>query len=79
MERIVCVGAEACAVKASDGPSLVVAFTGFAMTSEKTKGKETVDAGEVRWVPAGDGMSVAADSGGVAHLLRIHLLKSRID
>lgn len=73
IERIVCVGAEACAVKAESAPSLVVAFTYFAMTSEKTKRKEMVEAGAVRWVPAGERMSVKAEGDGVAHLLRISL------
>ena len=74
IERIVCVGAEACAVKAEDAGSLVVAFTSFAMSSEKTRRTEMVEAGAVRWVPAGEGMSVKAEGDGVTHLLRIFLL-----
>lgn len=73
IERIVCVVAEACAVKASEAPSLVVAFTGFAMTSEKTHRKEIVEAEAVRWVPAGEQLSVKAEGDGAAHLLRISL------
>jgi len=76
IERIVCVGAQVCAVKASAAPSLVVAFTSFSMTSEKTRMKEKVEAGAVRWVSAGEGMSVVAEGDGVAHLLRILLPKS---
>ena len=48
IERIVCVGAKACAVKAAAGPSLVVAFAPFVMTLEKTMGREIVAAGAVR-------------------------------
>jgi quercetin dioxygenase-like cupin family protein len=73
IERIVCVGAEACAVKAEGAPSLVVAFTSFAMTLEKTKQNDTVKAGAVRWVPAGEGISLKAEGDGVAHLLRMSL------
>ena len=73
IERIVCVGAEVCAVKASASPSLVVAFTGFAMTTGRSRQKEMVEAGAVRWVPAGQGMSVMAWGSGAAHLLRIVL------
>ncbi len=74
IERIVCVGVEACAVKAEDAPSLVVAFTSFELTSSvKAHGNEMVEAGAVRWVPAGGGMSVKAKGDGVAHLLRIVL------
>jgi quercetin dioxygenase-like cupin family protein len=76
IERIVCVGAQPCAVKAEDAPSLVVAFTSFAMISEKTRRTEMVEAGAVRWVPAGEGMSVEAEGDGVAHLLRISLPKA---
>ena len=72
IERIVCVGVDACAVKASDAPSVVVAFTPFAMISEKAPKKEMVEAGAVRWVPRGDGMSVMAGAT-PAHLLRISL------
>ena len=73
IERIICVGADACAVKAEGAPSLVVAFTSFAVISEKTHEKEMVQAGAVRWVPAGDGMSVVAPGDRAAHLLRISL------
>ncbi len=73
IERVVCVGAEACVVKAADAPSLVVGFTEFTMTSDKTKRKEMVDAGAVRWMQAGEGITVAAENAGMAHLLRISL------
>ena len=71
IERIVCVGAEACAVKAEGAPSLVVAFTSFAMTSEKTHKREIAEAGAVRWVPSGEGIRVKAEGDGAAHLLRV--------
>lgn len=73
IERIVCVGTEACAVKPSAGPSLLIAFAGFEMTSDATHKSEAVDAGALRWVPAHEGESVVAAGGGVAHLLRIAL------
>lgn len=69
VERIVCVGAEACEVKAESGGSLVVAITSLAM------GPEKVDAGEVKWVKAGEAVKVKAEGGGVAHLLRIAAYK----
>jgi len=73
IERIVCVGAEACAVKAEAAPSLVVAFTSFAMSLGASGRKEVVEAGAVRWVPSGEGMRVVAEGAGPAHLLRISL------
>jgi quercetin dioxygenase-like cupin family protein len=73
IERIVCVGTGSCPVKTSDAPSLVVAFTSFVMTSQKTHRREMVEAGAVRWLPADQGMSVKAEGDGTAHLLRILL------
>jgi hypothetical protein len=73
IERIVCFGTEACAVKASAAPSLLIAFTDFSMSSGASRQHQPVDAGSVRWEPAGQGISVMAEGAGAAHLLRISL------
>ena len=70
VERIVCVGAEACQVKAADGGSLVVAITPFGLMQGGARREELVKAGDVKWV-SGEGITVKAEEGGAAHLLRI--------
>ncbi|MBB5059563.1 hypothetical protein HDF16_004289 [Granulicella aggregans] len=73
VERIVCVEAEACAVKPVGGPSLLVAFTTFEMSSGRTHKNVPVYAGAVRWVPEGEVTSVKGSGAEAAHLLRIVL------
>ena len=70
VERIVCVGAEACEVKAESGGSLVVAITPFGLMQGGARREELVKAGDVKWV-SGEGITVKAEEGGAAHLLRI--------
>ena len=77
IERIVCVGAEACVVKALAEPSLMVAFTGVSLSGDATPRSEALDAGAVRWVPAGKGMRVKARGDEAAHLLRIVLTATK--
>ena len=72
IERIVCVGAAPCAVKASAAPSLIVAFTPVDLAMGSA-GKEKLEAGVVRWVPASQGGTIAAEGGSPGHILRILL------
>jgi hypothetical protein len=72
IERIVCVGATPCVVKASAAPSLVVAFTPVDLAMGSA-GKAKLEAGAVRWMSASQGTTIAAEGGGAAHVLRILL------
>jgi hypothetical protein len=50
IQRIICVEPEACPVKASAAPSLIVALTPLQLT-EGSKSAEKLEDGAVRWIP----------------------------
>ena len=79
VERIVCVAGSSCAIKAASSPSLVIAFTTVQiMDSRNVPHATRLEAGAVKWVEAGNSLSLRADSSQAAHVLRI-LLPSSID
>ncbi|MGH9573259.1 MAG: hypothetical protein ACRD40_07000 [Candidatus Acidiferrales bacterium] len=77
VERIVCVAGSSCEIKAASSPSLVIAFTMVQITDSRNVPHVTrLKTGAVKWVEAGNSLSLRADSQ-AAHVLRI-LLPSAI-
>jgi hypothetical protein len=77
VERIVCVPESWCAIKAASSPSLVIAFTAVQLAETRAVTHVThMKAGAVKWMDAGDSLSMRADSSQAAHLLRILLPSS---
>jgi predicted metal-dependent enzyme (double-stranded beta helix superfamily) len=77
-ERIICVTGS-CPVKASESPSVLIAFSGAQVIGSSTKRADaTLKLGSIRWVPAGESFSIKPDPGATAHLLRILLPSSKV-
>jgi hypothetical protein len=72
IERIVCAGDSACAIKPSPSPSLIVAFSPLLMTFQGSQNSERIDEGSVRWMPPGQ-LALLAPGSPATHLLRILL------
>jgi hypothetical protein len=70
IERIICVGSAPCEAKPASGPSLLIAFTSAGLQAGSTV-KEKLEAGAVRWVPAGQPVAITPDAGSSGHVLRI--------
>jgi hypothetical protein len=74
VERIICVAGPACAVKASDSPSLLIAFTGAELTANQAASSGNgLKAGSVNWIASGESVSIKSPGGNPAHVLRILL------
>ena len=71
VERVVCVEAAGCAVKALAVPSLLVAVTAAEMSDGK------LAAGAVRWLPGGASAQVRPGGEGAAQVLRVVLPGTR--
>jgi hypothetical protein len=70
IERVICVGPNACPLTPPKTASLIVAFTPMEL-GNTVHGKEKIEAGAARWVRPGESLTVKTDSSGPAHLLRI--------
>jgi hypothetical protein len=70
IQRVVCLEPEACPVKVSAAPSLIVAFTPVQLT-EGSQSAEKLEAGAVRWLAASEAATIKPDSDAPAHILRI--------
>ena len=79
IERIVCAEPTPCPIDVSPSPSLLIAFdpasemTGIPTAGDGQRRVEKLDAGDVRWLPAGHSAEFEPDSSDPAHLLRIIL------
>lgn len=77
VERIVCVAGSSCAIEAASSPSLIIAFTMVQITdSQNVPHGTSLRIGAVKWVKAGNSLSLRADSSQAAHVLRILLHSS---
>jgi hypothetical protein len=70
-ERIVCMAGAPCAVKVSPSPSVLIAFTPTQVFGGGRGSAAHVKLGTVRWIPAGQSVSIQADSQSAAHVLRV--------
>jgi hypothetical protein len=64
VERIICAAASSCVVKATDSPSLLIAFT-----PANSGPADQMKAGTVRWMRSGESLFIKATT--ATHLLRI--------
>ena len=69
VERVICAGAEACPVKASSAPSLLVALTPVSLATDG--GDQKLAAGAVSWLDASRPAKVQATGDAAAQVLRI--------
>ena len=67
VERIICVAAEACAVKAATAPSLVIAISAVSISGKK------LEVGQVQWLLASQSEALAGYGVHAVHALRILL------
>lgn len=72
IERIACVGASSCPLKASPAPSLIVAISPLSFAAAATKG-EMLDTGSVRWLPSARSATITAPKAAPGQILRILL------
>ena len=73
VERVVCVDAKGCPVKAENAPSLVVALAPQVMQESGTW--KQVKLGDVQWLPAAKAETLKPEHAGTAaHVMRIELL-----
>ena len=73
IETIICAGPAACPIKSSSVPSLIVAFTPFAISPGASEKGEKLSAGTVHWLSSSELVTMTPESGSPAHLLRILL------
>ncbi len=71
VERILCVGAEACPVSARVAPSLLIAITPGELLEVSGGGAEKLGTGAVRWLSASKAARLSADGKSPAEFLRI--------
>ncbi len=72
IERIVCVGVDACQIKPAPAASLLLALTSSSLDGASAA-NVVLSPGAVRWLPSSEALTVRSDAASPAHLLRILL------